>query len=100
MQQRDVLARNRESLHHTATGDLPGEPAQSSNVLVRDRRRGGNPLVLLTLIDLGESETIRQVQNIEAQDEPALLLELLSTGAHDPVYMRSLGAAAQLMRAL
>lgn len=100
MQQRDVLARNRESLHHTSTGELPGEPAQSSSVLVRDRRKGGNPLVLLTLIDLGESETIRLVQNIEPQDEPTLLLELLSTGAHDPVYMRSLGAAADLMRAL
>jgi glucose-6-phosphate dehydrogenase assembly protein OpcA len=100
MQQRDVLARNRESLHHTSTGDLPGEPAPSSSVLVRDRRRGGNPLVLLTLIDLGDSETIRLVQNIEPQDEPTLLLELLSTGAHDPVYMRSLGAAAELMRAL
>ena len=100
MQQRDVLARNRESLHHTATGDLPGEPGQGSGVLVRDRRRGGNPLVLLTQIDLGDAETLRLVQNIESQDEPTLLLELLSTGAHDPVYMRSLGAAAKLMRAL
>jgi glucose-6-phosphate dehydrogenase assembly protein OpcA len=100
LQQRDVLARNRESLHHTSTGELPGEPAQSSSVVVRDRRRGGNPLVLLTLIDLGDSDTLRQVQNIETQDEPTLLLELLSTGAHDPVYMRALAAAAQLMRAL
>jgi len=54
----------------------------------------------LTQIDLGDAETLRLVQNIESQDEPTLLLELLSTGAHDPVYMRSLGAAAKLMRAL
>jgi glucose-6-phosphate dehydrogenase assembly protein OpcA len=100
LQQRDVLARNRDSLHHTATGDLPGEPGQSSSVLVRERRRGDNSVVLLTMIDIGDAETLRLVQRIEKEDEAALLLELLSVGAHDPVYMRSLGAAAQLMRAL
>ena len=99
-QQREMVSRNRESLHHTATGDLPGEPAHTSNVLVRDRRRGENPLVLLTLIDIGESETLRHVQRVETEDEATLLLEILATGAHDPVYARSLTAAADLMRAL
>jgi glucose-6-phosphate dehydrogenase assembly protein OpcA len=99
-QHREMLSRNRESLHHTATGDLPGEPGHTSNVLVRDRRRGENPLVLLTMIDIGESQTLRHVQRVETEDEATLLLELLSTGALDPVYMRSLAAAADLMRAL
>jgi len=99
-QQRDMLSRNRESLHHTSTGDLPGEQAHSSSVLVRDRRRGENPLILLTLIDIGESETLRHVQRVEAEDEATLLLELLSAGAQDVVYTRSLTAAAELMRAL
>ena len=98
-QQRVMLSRNRESLHHTSTGDLPGEQAHSS-VLVRDRRRGENPLILLTLIDIGESETLRQVQRVEAEGEATLLLELLSAGAQDVVYVRSLAAAAELMRAL
>ena len=99
-QHRDMVSRNRETLHHTATGALPGEPGLTSSVLVRDRRRGDNPLVLLTLIDIGEAQTLRHVQRVEAEDEATLLLELLSTGAHDPVYMRSLAAAAKLMRAL
>jgi glucose-6-phosphate dehydrogenase assembly protein OpcA len=99
-QHRDMLSRNRDALHHTATGDLPGEPAHTSNVMVRDRRRGDNQLVLLTMIDIGESETLRHVQRVEAENEATLLLELLSAGAHDPVYTRSLAAAADLMRAL
>jgi glucose-6-phosphate dehydrogenase assembly protein OpcA len=99
-QHREVLLRNREALHHTATGDLPGEPAHTSTVLVRDRRRGDNPLVLLTMIDIGGAETLRHVQRVEAEDEATLLLELLSAGAHDVVYARSLAAAAELMRAL
>ena len=99
-QHREMLARNRETFHHTATGDLPGEPGHTSSVIVRDRRRGENPLVLLTMIDIGESETLRHVQRVETEDEATLLLELLSTGAHDPVYTRSLAAAAELMRAL
>jgi hypothetical protein len=40
------------------------------------------------------------VQHVESEDEATLLLELLSTGAHDTVYARSLAAAAELMRAL
>jgi len=99
-QQREMLSRNRDSLHHTATGELPGEPAHTSNVLIRDRRGGGNPLVLLTMIDIGESETLRHVQRVETADEATLLLELLSMGAHDAVYTRSLIAGAELMHAL
>ena len=72
----------------------------TSTVLARDRRGGGNPLVLLTLIDIGGSETLRHVQRVESEDEATLLLELLSTGARDPVYTRSLASAAELMRAL
>jgi hypothetical protein len=52
------------------------------------------------MIDIGESETLRHVQRVESEDEATLLLELLSAGAHDPVYSRSLAAAAELMRAL
>ena len=99
-QHHDMLTRNRETLHHTATGDLPGEPAHSSTVLVRERRGADNPLVLLTKIDIGGAETLRHVQRVEIEDEATLLLELLSTGAHDVVYARSLAAAADLMRAL
>jgi glucose-6-phosphate dehydrogenase assembly protein OpcA len=99
-QHRDVLLRNRDALHHTATGELPGEPAHTSTVVVRDRRYGENPLVLLTLIDMGEAKTLRHVQRVKPEDEAMLLLELLSTAAHDPVYTRSLAAAAELMRAL
>jgi hypothetical protein len=99
-QHRDVILRNRDALHHTATGALPGEPAHRSTVLPRDRRQGGNPLVLLTMIDIGEAQTLRHVQRVEPEDEARLLLELLSTAAHDPVYTRSLTAAAELMRAL
>jgi glucose-6-phosphate dehydrogenase assembly protein OpcA len=97
---REMLLRNREALHHTATGELPGEPAHTSTVLVRERRRGDNALVLLTMIDIGGTETLRHVQRVERDDEATLLLELLSSGAHDIVYSRSLAAAAELMRAL
>ncbi|MDQ6878301.1 MAG: glucose-6-phosphate dehydrogenase assembly protein OpcA [Candidatus Dormibacteraeota bacterium] len=99
-QNRDILSRNREALHHIATGDLPGEAPQTPTVRDRDRRHGDNPLVLLTMIDIGEGETLRQVQRVEPEDEATLLLELLSMGARDPVYTRSLAAAAELMRAL
>jgi glucose-6-phosphate dehydrogenase assembly protein OpcA len=97
---REMLLRNREALHHTATGDLPGEPARTSTVLVRERRRSDNALVLLTLIDIGGAETLRHVQRVEREEEATLLVELLSTGARDIVYSRSLAAAAELMRAL
>jgi glucose-6-phosphate dehydrogenase assembly protein OpcA len=98
--QREMLLRNRDALHHTATGDLPGEPGHTSNVLARERRRGDNQMLLLTMIDIGGEDTLRHVQRVEPEDEATLLLELLSTGARDPVYARSLAAAAELMRAL
>jgi glucose-6-phosphate dehydrogenase assembly protein OpcA len=99
-QHREVLLRSSEALHHTATGDLPGEPRQTSKVLVRERRYGDNALVLLTMIDIGGAETLRHVQRVEPEDEATLLVQLLSTGAHDAVFARSLGAAAELIRAL
>lgn len=99
-QHREVVMRNREALHHTATGNLPGGPAYTSTVLARERRRAENPLVLLTMIDIGGAETLRHVQRVQAEDEATLLLELLSTGGRDVVYGRSLAAAAELIRAL
>ena len=96
----EVLQKNREALHYVATGDLPGdEQRRSSTVLPRERRRGENH-ILLTMIDIGGAETLRHVQQVDIDDEATLLLKLLSTGAHDLVYTRSLAAAAELMRAL
>jgi glucose-6-phosphate dehydrogenase assembly protein OpcA len=99
-QQREMLLRSRDALHHTATGDLPGERPLSTTVLARERRRDDSALVLLTKIDIGEADSLRQVQRVEPDDEPTLLLKLLSVGAHDVVYARALAAAAQLMRSL
>ncbi|HEY2599574.1 MAG TPA: glucose-6-phosphate dehydrogenase assembly protein OpcA [Candidatus Dormibacteraeota bacterium] len=96
---REVLQRNREALEYTATGDLPGDAARRATLLTRERRLGGSR-VLLTMIDIGGAETLRHVQPVDLEDEATLLLKLLSTGAHDPVYMRSLVAAAELIRAL
>ena len=100
-QHREVLLKNRETLHHTATGDPPGEslPRQPT-VLTSERRHGESSLVLLTMIDIGGAKTLRHVQHVDTEDEATLLLELLSTGAHDSVYARSLAAAAELMRSL
>ena len=97
----DALHKSLVSLHHTATGDAPGEsvPAKPS-VFVRERRGGDNSMVLLTLIDIGGGETLRHVQHMEPEDEASLLLDLLSHPARDLVYMRSLLAAADLMRAI
>jgi len=98
---REMLLKNREMLHHTATGDLPGDSgARNPTVLARERRLGDSALILLTMIDIGGAETLRHVQHVNAEDEPTLLLQLLSTGAHDAVYDRSLAAAADLMREL
>jgi hypothetical protein len=52
------------------------------------------------LIDIAGAETLRHVQRVDTEDEATLLLKLLSIGAHDPVFTRSLAAAADLMRAL
>jgi glucose-6-phosphate dehydrogenase assembly protein OpcA len=98
---RDVLHENAESLHHTATGDAPGESVpRPPTVFVRERRHADTSMVLLTLIDIGGADTLRHVQRIDPDDETALLLKLLSYGAHDRVYARSLRAAAELMRSI
>ncbi len=100
-QHREMAFQNRDSLHHTATGDPPGESVpRRPTVFVRDRRNPDNSMVLLTLIDIGQADTLRHVQRIESTDEAALLVQLLALGGRDPVYVRSLAAGAELMRAL
>jgi glucose-6-phosphate dehydrogenase assembly protein OpcA len=97
---RDVLHESREALHHTATGEPPGESMpKQPNVFTRERRRGDTSLVLLTMIQIGDGDTLRHVQRIEPEDEAALLIDLLSGGTHDAVFTRSVSAAAELMRA-
>ena len=97
----DALHRSLDSLHHTATGDAPGEsvPAKPT-VFVRERRRDDNSMVLLTLIDIGGADTLRHVQHLEPEDEASLLLDLLEHPTGDPVFGRSLKAAAELMRSI
>lgn len=63
-----------------------------------ERRRPDTARVLLTLIEIGEGDPLRHVQQLDSEDEVSLLLDLLSTGTHDEVYNRSLAAAAELMR--
>lgn len=98
---RDVVTNNRESLHHTNTGDPPGEsvPAQPT-VLPTERRRADTSDVMLTKIDIGDARTLRHVQRVPEMSEAAMLLELLSGRARDQVYNRALGRAAELMRKL
>ena len=62
-----------------------------------DRRRGDTARVLLMVIEIGDSKPLRHVQQLELEDETALLVELLSTGTHDEVYNRSLRAASELV---
>jgi hypothetical protein len=100
-QHREMAFQNRDSLHHTATGDLPGNGSSPPpTVFVRERRNPDTSMVLLTLIDIGGADTLRHVQRIESTDDAALLVELLAMGARDPVYTRSLAAGAELMKAL
>jgi glucose-6-phosphate dehydrogenase assembly protein OpcA len=96
-----VLQESAVNLHHTATGDAPGEslPPKPA-VFVRERRRDDNSMVLLTLIDIGGAATLRHVQQMEPEDEASLLLDLLAHPTRDPVFTRSLVAAAELMRAI
>lgn len=65
-----------------------------------DRRGPDTSQVLLTIIEIGDSEPLRHVQQLELEDQAALLLDLLSTGTHDEVFNRSLIAAAQIMELL
>jgi len=98
---RDVLDENAEQLHHTATGDLPGENSpQRPAVFVRERRGQDNARVLLTLIEIGEGAPLRHIQQVDPEDEATLLLDLLSHGTQDKVFGRSLAAAADLMAAI
>jgi len=98
---RDVLDENAEQLHHTATGDLPGENSpQRPAVFVRERRGQDNARVLLTVIEIGEGAPLRHIQQVDPEDEATLLLNLLSHGTQDKVFDRSLAAAAELMAAI
>jgi hypothetical protein len=70
-------------------------------VVTRERRRGEDPsLILLTLIEIGGGEALRHIQRIDSEDDATLLLDLLASGTHDAVYIRSLSAAADLMRSV
>lgn len=100
-QHREMAFQNRDSLHHTATGDAPGESEpRRPTVFVRERRNPDSSMVLLTLIDIGGAATLRHVQRIEGNDDASLLVQVLGLGAHDAVFTRSLAAGAELMRAL
>lgn len=95
---RDVLHENIDSLHHTATGDPPGESTPRRPVVFTyERRRPDSTRVLLTVIEVGDAAPLRHVQQLEPEDDAALLLDLLSTGTHDEVFNRSLAAAAELV---
>lgn len=98
---RDVLHENREALHHTATGQPPGDSTpRLPSVFTRERRRDDSALILLTMIEIGGGETLRHVQRVDPDDDAALLIDLLAGGSHDAVFNRSLAAAAELMRAV
>jgi len=100
-QHREMAFEMRDALHHTATGDAPGESMPAAPTLfVRERRSPDNSMVLLTLIDIGDADTLRHVQRIDSTDDASLLVELLAMGERDGVYTRSLAAGAELMRAL
>ena len=67
-------------------------------VLTRDRRRPDTTRVLLTMIEIGDGLPLRHVQQVEPEDEAALLLDLLATGTHDLVFNRALLAGFDLLR--
>ena len=96
-----VVEQNRESLHHTSTGDPPGESLPPRpKVLASERRRPDTADVLLTMIDIGDAGTLRHVQRVPPEDEAAILQRALFMGARNQVFNRSLIAAAELMRAI
>jgi glucose-6-phosphate dehydrogenase assembly protein OpcA len=82
----------RLAIHHNP------ERARATEFDFPDRRRHDTGRVLLTMIEIGEGDPLRHIQQLEGQDEVSLLLDLLSTGTHDEVFNRSLGAAEELMR--
>jgi glucose-6-phosphate dehydrogenase assembly protein OpcA len=71
--------------------------ARGADIDHPERRGQDTARVLLTMIEIGDGEPLRHVQQLENVDEVSLLLDLLSTGTHDEVYNRSLGAAAELI---
>ena len=57
---RDVLHENLDSMHHTASGDPPGESVPRRPVVLnRERRRPDTDRVLLTLIEIGQKPLLR-----------------------------------------
>lgn len=76
------------------------ERSHSASMDFPERRRRDTTRVLLTMIEIGEGEPLRHVQQLEPEDEASLLVDLLSTGTHDEVFNRSLLAAEELMRKL
>lgn len=98
---RDVLHETFDAMHHLQTGDPPGESRpRHPSVFVRERRRPDSSHVLLTMIEIGEAAPLRHVQTFDADDEATLVLDLLSSGTHDPVFRRSLNAASDLVHGL
>jgi len=98
---RDVLRESLDALHHTATGEPPGESRPKHPVVFSRERRGlDTAQVLLTMIEIGEGAPLRHVQQVEPEDEAALLLDLLSSGTRDGVFTRSLVAASDVMHTL
>jgi glucose-6-phosphate dehydrogenase assembly protein OpcA len=98
---RGVLHQNLSALHHSATGDPPGESRPKHPVVFARERRGlDTGQVLLTMIELGDGAPLRHVQQVEPEDEAALLLDVLSSGTHDAVFTRALEAASDLMQRL
>jgi glucose-6-phosphate dehydrogenase assembly protein OpcA len=98
---RDVLHENRDALHHTATGQPPGDSTPRAPVVfTRERRREDNELLLLTLIEIGDGDTLRHVQRVDPDDDATLLLDLLAGGTHDSVFDRSLAAGSELLRSV
>ena len=73
------------------------ERTRSADVDFPERRRGDTARVLLTMIEIGEGDPLRHVQQLQSEDEVSLILDLLSTGTHDEVFNRSLSSAAELM---
>ena len=98
---RDVLHETFDTQHHISTGEPPGESRpKHPAVFTRERRRPNSGRMVLTIIEIGEGEPLRQVQQFETDDEATLVLDLLSNGTHDPVFARSLQTASDLMHRL
>jgi hypothetical protein len=49
------------------------------------------------VIEVGDAAPLRHVQQLDPEDDAALLLDLLSTGTHDEVFNRALSAASELV---